>query len=174
MGGADMTTATPRLQLGFSLSDRSLYIHREPGVAAIQDTPTIGRNSMRLRFGLTGLAPDWLPATIQRLNQLLMLHDDWDSEGARKIELTAVTMALQLIILAANIGAPQPTIGPTVEGELQVEWHMGNIDLEIETLASGRFDVLFEDRELGDDWEAGAGLNSPAITVPLTVLARRS
>lgn len=117
---------------------------------------------------------DWLAAIIERLNHLLALPDNWDSEGAERVNRAAATMAMQLLVLAASVGAPQPTVGPTVEGGLQVEWHTHGIDLEIETLASGRFDVLFEDHLSGDDWEAEAGLSSPAITMPLMELARRS
>ncbi len=173
-----MTTATPATQSRVSLSERNVYTHGEPGIAAIQDTPTVRLDYpphvRPLRFGLAGPAPEWLPETIQRLNHLLALPGNWDSEGAQRIGQAAAVMTLQLLVQAASIGAPRPTVGPTVEGGLQVEWHTCAIDLEIETLSSGRFDVLFEDQHTGADWEAEAGLSSPAIIMPLTELARRS
>jgi len=40
--------------------------------------------------------------------------------------------------------APAPDIGPTKDGQLQLEWHRRSADLEIRMRPTGEFEVAFE------------------------------
>lgn len=118
--------------------------------------------------------PAWLPRAIARLNHLLALEHDWDRDGAMPVSQVAAEWAVRLIGEAAQRGAPEPDVVPDVDGGLQVEWHVRGIDLEIATRSQNRFEVLFEDHQTGEDWEAEAGLYSSTIAGPLSLLASRS
>lgn len=169
--------AVPAGPNGRSLSERSLYLPSEPGIAAVQDATTRNETTHRwrsaLRLSIEGDVPEWLFRVIGRLNHLFALSYNWDAEGAEAISQTAAEWAVRLIAAAARIGTPEPDVVPDVDGGLQVEWHVQGIDLEIATRSPGRFDVLFEDHRTGADWEAESGLGSPEIIEPLTTLAHR-
>jgi hypothetical protein len=175
-----MTSPTLDRPSGRALSNTNLYAAVDPGIAAVQDAPTIGYGTLReeerrhIRVQVEGPVPAWVSQTVEYMSKLFALPDNWDADGARRIAPSAAMSALRLVLAAAATGAPPPSLVPTVEGGLQVEWHTHGIDLEIETLGSDRFAVLYEDQQTGADWEAEAGLGSPAVTLPLTELARRT
>lgn len=84
---------------------------------------------------------------IRKLRSLLRLEPGWDSYGARPISTHAVETALAF--LAQTAGGPGPSIVPTVRGGIQLEWHNGRIDVEIECLPSGHAQLAAEDSDSG-------------------------
>jgi hypothetical protein len=62
-------------------------------------------------------------------------------------------------------GAPTPSLVPTRRGTVQIEWHVGGIDLEIEVRSETEFLVSFEDQRTGATWD-------DRVTTDLTKLAR--
>lgn len=97
--------------------------------------------------------PDWLESTAHALVALLDLAPGWDSYSARPVARTHVNAALRILLLAMRHDSPAPTVVPTNRGGVQLEWHMGGIDLEIETLSTQRLLVSFEDATTGTEWE---------------------
>ncbi|HED19572.1 MAG TPA: hypothetical protein ENI74_08740 [Gammaproteobacteria bacterium] len=96
---------------------------------------------------ITGEVPAWLNYTIARLSTLSQLRNNWDSYGALPIRLTAHMSAAQLLSLIMSDDIPLPDIVPTPSGGIQIEWHMTNIDLEVEIAANGHLSVFFEDAQ---------------------------
>jgi hypothetical protein len=96
---------------------------------------------------ITGEVPAWLKYTVDRLSTLSQLRNNWDSYGALPIELTAHMSAAQLLGLIMSDDIPLPDIVPTPSGGIQIEWHMLNIDIEIEITANGHLSVFFEDAQ---------------------------
>ena len=97
--------------------------------------------------------PSWLAPTGQALVDLLDLASDWDSYGAWAVEPSHVCAAFQVLLLTMRHDTPAPAVVPTNRGHVQLEWHVGGIDLEIETLSMQRLLVSFEDASSGDEWE---------------------
>ncbi len=53
---------------------------------------------------------------------------------------------MQLLAHVMLSDTPAPEIVPTVRGGLQLEWHVRNVDVELEILSPGRYLLSFEDR----------------------------
>ena len=82
--------------------------------------------------------PKWLAPTVERMNELLGLQPNWDSYGARCVEKHAVETALEILGMVMKPSTSPPTVVPTVEGGIQIEWHQNNIDLEVEVKPEGQ------------------------------------
>jgi len=107
----------------------------------------------KLVIGVEGDPPDWAVPTFRRLGELLELAPNWDSYGACPINPDHARAAIELLMLVMQDDTPAPTVVPTNRGGVQLEWHTGGIDLEIETLSSHRFLVSFEDSATEREWE---------------------
>src|SRR5438105_15964849 len=101
----------------------------------------------------TGAEPAWLRSTLEVLVGLLDLPQNWDSYGAPQVAPAAAAAALNLLLDLMPPTAPAPQIIPLADGGVQLEWHMGGIDLEVALRASGETFVLFEDLRTGEEWE---------------------
>lgn len=84
---------------------------------------------------------------VRKLWSLLRLEPGWDSYGACPISPRAVETALAFLAQTASV--PRPSIVPTVRGGIQLEWHDGRIDVEIECLPSGHAQLAAEDADSG-------------------------
>ena len=107
----------------------------------------------------------WISEAVDSLNSLLALEENWDSYGARKVSLET---ALSTIVLLNSVmddrtkypqiwkveiwkskllrrRTPPPSIVPTPSGNIQLEWHRSEIDLEVEVTPSKTFFISYED-----------------------------
>jgi hypothetical protein len=98
--------------------------------------------------------PSWLLPSLQALCELGSLSEDWNSYGALSVAIDAVAATLQLLTLIMTEATPLPLFVPTRRGGIQLEWHMRGIDLEIDTLPTGRIFATFEDHRTQEEWEA--------------------
>ena len=87
----------------------------------------------------------WIRRAVESLESLLALEEDWDSYGARKINQHAARAALILLENVMDDQAPSPSIVPTPAGNIQLEWHESEIDLEVEITPNSTFLISFED-----------------------------
>lgn len=89
-------------------------------------------------------------AVRERLEQLSALGDGWDGEDARAIDPLALRVAWTLAEQALRAGFPEPEVFPVPDEGVQLEWHAGPVELEIEIEPGGR-GVVF----VCDDEQAG-------------------
>jgi len=95
----------------------------------------------------------WLAAIVESIQRLLLLEENWDSYGGKRITSAAARGALEASLWMNN-EVLQPWIVPTSAGGLQVEWHGRNaqgqeIDVEVEISPDGSTETSSEDwREL--------------------------
>jgi hypothetical protein len=108
--------------------------------------------------------PDWLPQAGKALDELLALPPDWDSYGARAIQPDIVRAARRLLSDVARPDTPQPTLVPTVQGGVQLEWHVRGVDVEIELLTADRAHVSYVDGTEVMEWETPRSPGSPRLT----------
>lgn len=94
-----------------------------------------GTPDVVVRFHPT--APHWLRDIAQRLDELTDFPTGWDGHDARPMTEDAVVMMLHVLQQVATPGVPVPDMVLSPEGGLQVEWHQGGWDVEIEVRASG-------------------------------------
>jgi hypothetical protein len=90
------------------------------------------------------VAPAWVYPVLARFCRLLDLPANWDSYGARPVHPQAVVHAIAFLGRLMRGEAPVPNIVPTVEGNVQVEWHRNGLDLEIEVRRDGDYELSVE------------------------------
>lgn len=93
---------------------------------------------------LGGDLPLWVIPTVRALNRILRLGDNWDSYGARRVRFDSVKGALELLVSVMRDETPAPTVVPTNQGHVQLEWHRRGVDLEIEVESHLRSRVFFD------------------------------
>ena len=99
----------------------------------------------KLRIQASGSIPAWLSDSVDDLNTILALNENWDSYGAHKIQANAALAALKIMLAAMKDKTPIPAIVPTSTGSIQLEWHRSGIDLEVEITSNGNYSVFYED-----------------------------
>jgi hypothetical protein len=96
----------------------------------------------------------WLKDVADRLQTLIALPANWNSRGARRVTVQAVRTSLVVLLNVMANDSRLPTIVPTVRGGLQLEWHAGGINLEIEIdHTGGDVEVAFEDMRNEIEWD---------------------
>lgn len=71
----------------------------------------------------------------QTLQKLSELGPNWDTYGAKPITEQALKAAMEITGIIAN---KPPSIVPTVEGGIQLEWHTCGHNIEIEIGPDGQ------------------------------------
>lgn len=124
-------------------------------------------------IGRAGDLPTWLESAVKDVNKLISLPQNWDSYGAMQISVYNAVAALRLLITIMKDDTPKPAFIPTNQGSVQLEWHTGGIDLEIEILSPHRFFLSFEDSNTGKSLEeAVTVMNISPIVKCLDALIR--
>jgi hypothetical protein len=93
------------------------------------------------------VSPRLSEPVLRRLRELLRLEAGWDSYGARRVSERAVLTALAFLARRTH---PRPSVVPTVRGGIQLEWHNGRVDVEVECLPNGAAQLAAEDSETGE------------------------
>jgi hypothetical protein len=84
-----------------------------------------------------------LISALRRVEELMRLPDNWDSYGSPHIETAAAQRILQVLLAAQSEYSPAPQIVPVSGGGMQIEWAVGNCELEVEALPDGSVEFLF-------------------------------
>ncbi len=93
--------------------------------------------------------PQWLRPTIDRMNRLIRLPEDWDRHDGQGVRHDTAFFAIQILLQTLDSEAPIPFISPLSYGGIQIEWHEKGIDLEIEVVAPNKVIVNFQDSRTG-------------------------
>lgn len=101
---------------------------------------------------------EWKAAVDAQVDELADLQVGWDSYVAPAIEPAVIADAKALIPRIAQPGVPPPSVVPTINGTIQLEWHTLACDAEVEILAPGRY-YVFTSGENQVPWEGEATLN---------------
>lgn len=96
-----------------------------------------------------------LKPIFQRLAHLAGLPDNWDSYGAQRVDSLRAELAVITLGEVMESDTPLPSIVPTKDGGIQIEWHCRGIDLQIEPVSPNRIEYYVctpngEERE--GDW----------------------
>lgn len=77
----------------------------------------------------------WLNDSIAEVNRLAGLETGWDGTDSVAPLPRVLELVRRVVSAAAQIPAlPPPHIGPVPGGGVQLEWHLGSKDLELEIL----------------------------------------
>lgn len=99
------------------------------------------------------LPTSFLPS-VNALLSLLSLQPGWNSYSAKQIERRNVEAAIKFLGAALDFDTPPPIVVPRVKGNIQLEWHTEQVDIEvyIDSPSSVRF--FAEDATDGEVAEA--------------------
>ena len=112
---------------------------------------------------------EWKSTVGAQLKALQSLESGWDSYHARVIDLRVIERTKTLADRLARPGTPAPSVVPTVNGTVQLEWHTTSFDAEIETLDEGRFSLFVQ--RVGEHLWEGTVDEDEAVTRLMTALA---
>jgi hypothetical protein len=134
---------------GYPRDSKSKTVHAISDIRAATPDEEDGFNLTReLRRGERTEAYQQVRA---RAEKLLNLNDDWNTYGAKVPGKRAAFFALHFlrdaigVLLDHGISAPTPFLAPTASGGVQLEWHLGSRELELEIPEKGRFAFLAVD-----------------------------
>lgn len=89
--------------------------------------------------------PRWFNRAMAELEALRHLNKNWDSYGAPRINRQSLTEARSLLRELARSKTPAPSVVPTSDGSVQLEWHTRGIDLEVRWISTTTVHVCLED-----------------------------
>ena len=94
-------------------------------------------------------SPNWLKETYDRIRELGNLAPNWDSNGAHRIESSAISASRVLLSELEVEDMPRPHIAAIPDGGVGIHWRIGSRDLEIEVDVSG--EIHFLKTYIGED-----------------------
>lgn len=83
------------------------------------------------------IAPPWFDDVVERLGQYLSYGENWNGYGENAITGQAVARTVRLLMEVAMDG-PEPAVVPMSDGGIQIEWHYGGTEIEIEVPSDDR------------------------------------
>lgn len=110
-----------------------------------QDSSRAFNQYVRVQMPRSG----WSEKLSRRLNDLTSLPRGWDGYFAPPVSFTNAAFAAALIERIASPDIEAPQVVPGSDGRLQIEWHSGGYDIELEVLAPYRVVASREHIESG-------------------------
>jgi hypothetical protein len=116
----------------------------------------------------------WTRSLQNRLNELVSLQPGWDGYTGRPVSYTVAAFAAAILNELHISGVQVPSLVPGSDGTLQIEWHVNNIDIELDVLGANNVIASFYDHE--NDIEEELVIRSDFISVWkwLLIVADRS
>ena len=126
------------------------YLFRAPPFAYVTSSEDI---QIELTTTEQRPSPEWQPEIERRIDELLEFEENWDSYGAPPISPSAAAAAKSTLQLAAGQNILWPSVVPSSDGGVQIEWNLAKVALEIEFRPDGGIGALFVDRTTGIEIE---------------------
>lgn len=111
---------------------------------------------------LTDYDKGWAKFLEPKFSELLVLEQNWDGYEGGPLNSAVAEKAKSLLNRVYCFGVIPPSLVPGGDGSLQIEWHVNNIDLEIDILEPEDITVRFcsdssiESRDSLDERELSA------------------
>lgn len=87
----------------------------------------------------------------KRLNHLCALTKGWDGHRAPPVSFSAAHFALDILGRLGSAVTETPQIVPGTAGNLQMEWCIGNIDIEVEVKGPFKVSATYYNCETDDE-----------------------
>ena len=138
--------ATATLEFPHALADALI---RTPS----RESPWRPTRKIAIRPRSAGL-PEEFRRAVYRAMELRQLPRGWNSHGAVPVSDAAFVRTVEFLSAYQIAGVAGPALVPTVRGGLQIEWHRGGVDIEVEISHEGSVSWCAEDRRTGEEFEA--------------------
>jgi hypothetical protein len=130
--------------------ERKAVIERVPALARSLTTQAGGPEIFNLK--ISQKPADWFGGALARITELTGLQENWDGDGAPKVEAKWVAEAVVFLTQIAHPGIAEPSIVPLADGGLQIEWHRAGVDVEV-ALSEDDPGLYISDRDTGERTE---------------------
>ncbi len=105
----------------------------------------------------------WHSVVMDRLNALVKLERGWDGYKGIPVSFENANFALNLLHAACSIDTPSPQIVPGSNGDLQIEWHTEEGDIELHIQAPYKVEAWRSSESTGIDGEEISLTNNFAV-----------
>lgn len=117
------------------------------------------------RYLITHTEQRWRGPIIRRLNELVGLQSGWDGYEGVPVTFENAYFAVEMLNVCCSVDDPIPQIVPGVSGDLQIEWHLENGDIELHILAPNNVQAWYVDVRTGLEGEEVSLTNDFAAVV---------
>lgn len=95
----------------------------------------------------------WMKELTSRFDEIVGLSKGWDGYVGLPVSFSTAQFAAQMIERLCVPGVPAPSIVPGSDGSLQVEWHVGGFDIELDVTAPLEVEAYRMNRQTGEEDE---------------------
>lgn len=99
------------------------------------------------------IEPEWLLITLEKIQELASLGDNWDSYGACKINQKTLIKTIVVMFELLDQDCPAPSVIPIPDGNVQLEWHQKGVDIELEIHSHGLAHYYLYDLDTEEELE---------------------
>jgi hypothetical protein len=124
--------------------------YANPDVNSVYSAPVHDISSHAHRVIIPEQNQSWRAGVTKRLEHLIGLKTGWDGYRAPAVDYGTTVFALRLLENICGHDCPAPDIVPGFSGDLQIEWHIEGLDIELHVQRAN--DVVAW-RSKGDDIE---------------------
>ncbi len=128
---------------------------------------------VQLANGSQETAAGWRRKLAETLDRLQLLQSNWNSYAAKPVDPAVLSAAEDLLRRLSFLDLLMPTIVPTAEGGVQIEWHDRGVDLEIELLSPEKYRLSFDDLASGQEEDVEGQLSESAGIEPFLTKLKR-
>ena len=94
-------------------------------------TNVVGLNFKPVRMLINEPILGWWPQIVSQLEEFVRLEIGWDGYHGIPVSLGNAIFALNMLKVTCLPDTPIPQIVPGSQGDLQIEWHTENGDIEL-------------------------------------------
>ncbi len=105
------------------------------------------------RITINDVGGMWTKDLTARLEELIRLQPGWDGYNGRPVALANAIFALGMLNRLYSSAIPAPDIVPGYTGDLQAEWHVGDVDIELHVKAPNSVVAWRSTPDAGEDGE---------------------
>jgi hypothetical protein len=142
-------------------------------MSALSDRDLVALDFRAARRVVQSLETSWSGDVTKRLSELVGLSVGWDGYTGRPVDFAIACFAHQLTLTVCVHGAPCPSLVPGSDGTLQVEWHAGGFDIELDILAVNKVRAWRADARTGREDELELSVDFAAVYQWMTEMRDR-
>ena len=105
------------------------------------------------RVSISDVAGSWQGPVKERLEELIRLEEGWDGYAAFPVSFDNAMFAFRMLESICRPDTPAPQIVPGPSGDLQIEWHTHQGDIELWVVGPNNVHALRQVSETQEDEE---------------------
>lgn len=122
-----------------------MTLHQFQSVFKLETEPKFESASSLGLSSIVGPSPfhcQWRHRIERRLNDIAHLKFGWDGHNGKLVNAVTLQFTIEILVGLMRPHIPEPSIGATSYGGIQIEWHRKGWDVEIEIVAPNRLEIF--------------------------------